>query len=348
MTEDFRYTEIRAAGVPFDTAAAARIEDAALRVARDHAGRSLHDTDLLHAVELAASTLPETVRRALISFRDEGNTSGCLLLTELPLGTLPPTPDRVEDEPAWSDVPVATLSQLMVMSVLGRSFSYRDEKSGRLVQDVCPKKGAEDRQENSGSVLLELHTEDGFHPNPPHFLSLVCLRGDPEGTAATVTGSVLDALPHLDDATVAVLREPEFRTRFSTSFLPDEAVEVLTDPMPVLTGPAQCPELHVDFHGTIAQTPRARRALHLLERAMRRTLKGLVLRPGDLIVVDNRHAVHGRTGFTPRYDGNDRWLRRSFAVADLRPLNDRLDRGRSHTPVVTAGDPRLARAGATA
>ncbi|MBZ6107591.1 MULTISPECIES: TauD/TfdA family dioxygenase [Streptomyces] len=342
MTEDFRYTDLRAAGVRIDTDASARIEQAALRLAGENAGRSLHDTDLLHAVELAAAALPEAAHKALISFRDEGNTGGCLLLTGLPLGALPATPDRLEDEPAWPEVPVATLVQLMAMSVLGRSFSYQDEKSGHLVQDVCPKKGEEDRQENSGSVLLELHTEDGFHPHPPHFLSLLCLRGDSEGTAATVTGSVLDALPLLDDETVSVLRAPEFRTRFSTSFLPDETVEVLTDPMPVLTGPDRCPELHVDFHGTVAQTPRAERALDRLEQAMRRSLKGIVLRPGDLVVVDNRRAVHGRTGFTPRYDGQDRWLRRSFAVSDLRPVNDRLNEGRSHVPVVTAGDPRLA------
>ncbi|TDD59964.1 hypothetical protein E1263_12755 [Kribbella antibiotica] len=44
---------------------------------------------------------------------------------------------------------------------------------------------------------------------------------------------------------------------------------------------------------------------------------GMVLVAGDLMVVDNRKAVHGRTSFVPRYDGNDRWLRRSFAVRDL-------------------------------
>ncbi|MEU6589473.1 TauD/TfdA family dioxygenase [Streptomyces sp. NPDC046881] len=340
MTE-FRYTDIRAAGIALDGEESRQIEREALRIAHEYADCSLHDTDLLHAVEIAASVLPPAVRKALIAFRDEGNPSGSLLLSGLPVGTLPPTPDVVEKEPAWTEVPVATLSQLMVMSVLGRSFSYSDEKSGHLVQDVCPKRGAEERQENSGSVLLELHTEDGFHPNPPHFLSLICLREDHDRVAATVTSGILDILPHLDPDTVAALRRPEFRTRFSTSFVPDESVEVLTDPMPVLTGPAESPELRVDFHGTIAQTPRARAALDQLERAMLGTLKGLVLRPGDLIVVDNRHAVHGRSGFAPRYDGDDRWLRRSFALADLRPVNDRLTGGRSHRPVVTAGDPRL-------
>ncbi|MEU7228064.1 TauD/TfdA family dioxygenase [Streptomyces chrestomyceticus] len=63
----------------------------------------------------------------------------------------------------------------------------------------------------------------------------------------------------------------------------------------------------------------AARAFDELREAMLAVLDGAVLEAGDLIVVDNRTAVHGRTAFRPRYDGQDRWLRRCFAVADLRP-----------------------------
>ncbi|MGP4001357.1 TauD/TfdA family dioxygenase [Streptomyces sp. 8N706] len=339
MSKDFTYADARLGGIPLTSEESALVERTALVVAQEYEGCSLHDTDLLHAVELAAVSLPASVRRALISFRDVGNASGCLLLTGLPVSPLPATPDPAENEPPWSELPVATLSQLMVMSVLGRSISYTDEKCGHLVQDVCPKKGAENRQENSGSVLLELHTEDGFHPNPPHFLSLLCLRGDHDGVAATVTGGIGDVLPSLDAETVAALRRPEFRTRFSTSFVPDEAVEMLTDPMPVLHGFGEYPDLRVDFNGTIATTPRAQTALDQLEHAIMRSLKGLVLRPGELIILDNRRAVHGRTDFTPRYDGTDRWLRRSFVLTDLRPVNGHLGQGRSHNPVATGQSP---------
>ncbi|MFB7295528.1 TauD/TfdA family dioxygenase [Streptomyces rubiginosohelvolus] len=333
MSSEFTYADVRPSAVPLTADDAVRIERAALAVARDHEGGSLHDAALLHAVELAAAALPAPVRRALISFRDKGNEGGCLLLTGLPVGTLPPTPDRSEDEPHWSRVPMATIAQLMVMSVLGRSISYSDEKSGRLVQDVCPKRGAERRQENSGSVLLELHTEDGFHPNPPHFLSLICLRADHEETAATVTGGIGDVLPLLDTETVEALRRPEFRTGFSSSFVQDGSTGVLTPPMPVLSGGDDCPDLRVDFHTTTATTAQARAALRRLEQAMLSSLRGLVLLPGDLIVLDNRRAVHGRSDFTPRYDGQDRWLRRSFVVTDLRPVSGHLGRGRRHNPV---------------
>jgi hypothetical protein len=45
----------------------------------------------------------------------------------------------------------------------------------------------------------------------------------------------------------------------------------------------------------------------------------VVLEPGDLLVVDNNIAVHGRSPFAPRFDGYDRWLQRSFVVTDLAP-----------------------------
>ncbi|MEU6620228.1 TauD/TfdA family dioxygenase [Streptomyces litmocidini] len=333
MRKEFAYADARATGIVLSGSEAEIVEASALRIADEYAGHSLHGTDLLHAVELAAAALPAHVRRALISFRDRGNESGTLLLRGLPVGELPATPDRVEDEPAWTEVAVATIAQLMVMSVLGRSISYSDEKNGDLVQDVSPKRGAETRQENSGSILLELHTEDGFHPAAPHFLSLLCLRGDRDGVAATVTGGIGDVLPALDARTVEALRRPEFRTRFSSSFVHDTDEEVLTPPMPVLSGPAHDPDLRVDFHGTVGVTAEARDALATLQAAMLDALRGIVLRPGELIILDNRRTVHGRTGFTPRYDGEDRWLRRSFALADLRPVLGRLGEGRSHRPV---------------
>ncbi|MET9348837.1 TauD/TfdA family dioxygenase [Streptomyces termitum] len=333
MREGFAYADARATGIVLSETESDIIEAAALRIAARYAEYSLHSTDLLHTVELAAAALPSEVRRALIAFRDRGNSGGTLLLRGLPLGELPPTPDRPEDEPGWARVPVATLAQLMVMSVLGRSLSYSDEKNGDLVQDVSPKRGAETRQENSGSILLELHTEDGFHPAAPHFLSLLCLRGDRDGQAATVTGGIGDVLPLLDAETVAALRRPEFRTRFSTSFVHDTEREVLTPPVPVLSGAEAAPDLRVDFHGTVGTTPAARAALAALEEAVLGSLRGIVLEPGELIVLDNRRTVHGRTGFVPRYDGADRWLRRSFAVSDLRPVLDDLGEGRSHNAI---------------
>jgi L-asparagine oxygenase len=41
------------------------------------------------------------------------------------------------------------------------------------------------------------------------------------------------------------------------------------------------------------------------------------LKPGEIILIDNLRAVHGRSSFSPRYDGYDRFLVRCFAVFDF-------------------------------
>ncbi|CAL9334998.1 TauD/TfdA family dioxygenase [Streptomyces sp. enrichment culture] len=285
----------------------------------------LDDPGVLADIEIAARWLPPRLARELSRFRTRGNAHGTLIVRNLPVDDdLPPTPaDGVA--PDWARLPLATVAQLAMVSWLGDVIAYADEKSGRLVQDIVPVRGAERRQENSGSVMLELHTEDGFHPFKPDFVTLLCLRADHERRALTSTGAITRALPRLSAGCVATLRRPSFRIRHSSSFSGAGAgagagagVGAVSMPLPVLSGPDTEPELTADFHAMEADDETAARALDELRDAMLAVLVGTVLDAGDLIVVDNRAAVHGRTGFRPRYDGQDRWLRRCFAVADLR------------------------------
>ena len=48
-----------------------------------------------------------------------------------------------------------------------------------------------------------------------------------------------------------------------------------------------------------------------------------MLDAGDLLVIDNRRAVHGRSKFRARFDGTDRWLQRTFVVDELATIADR-------------------------
>ncbi|MFF4486639.1 TauD/TfdA family dioxygenase [Streptomyces sp. NPDC001544] len=277
----------------------------------------LDGPDLLADIELAARWLPTRLARALSHFRKAGNAHGTLIVRNVPIDDdLPPTPaDGVA--PDWSRLPLATVAQLAMVSWLGDVIAYADEKSGRLVQDIVPVKGAERRQENSGSVMLELHTEDGFHPFKPDFVTLLCLRADHERRALTTSGAITRALPRLSAECVSTLRRPLFRIRHSSSF-GGTGTDAVSMPLPVLSGPDAEPELIADFHAMEADGEGAARALDELRHAMIAVMVGTVLDAGDLIVVDNRAAVHGRTDFQPRYDGQDRWLRRCFGVLDLR------------------------------
>jgi L-asparagine oxygenase len=93
----------------------------------------------------------------------------------------------------------------------------------------------------------------------------------------------------------------------------------------VLTGEPTDPDVQVGFHATHGHDADAKNALEVLRDAVETVVETLVLVPGDLAIVDNRVTLHGRTLFTPRYDGNDRWLYRTFVHLDhrrSRPLRD--------------------------
>ncbi|MFF8838145.1 TauD/TfdA family dioxygenase [Streptomyces sp. NPDC015130] len=285
--------------------------------ARAMKSRSLDDEELLLAAELSGYRLPDRVVETLRRFRRHGNDAGVLLIRNMPTdSSIPATPSDgyLAD---WDELPVATFAQLAVASVVGDVIAYADEKAGRIIQDVVPVEGAAERQENSGTVYLELHTEDGFHPYKPDFITLMCLRPDHERRAETVLGSVGRVLPLLSERTRALLRRPLYRLRVSSSF-GDGSTGLTTDPVPVLSGAADAPELLADFHAMEPLGNEARSALEELRTAFLASLSGAVLDVGDLLVVDNRSAIHGRSPFTARFDGTDRWLRRCFAVADIR------------------------------
>jgi L-asparagine oxygenase len=308
------------------------------RLASEHdSSTEIDDHELLVKAEVAARRASPDLVAALVHFRLRGSRDGILLLRGLPIDEpLPATPGHGAFSGAWRELSRSTISQLVVMSVLGDVISYADEKDGRLIQDICPIRGAEQLQENTGSTLLELHTEDGFHPNKPDFLSLLALRSDHANEAMTVACGIRTVLPQLDAAVVKVLRQPLYRIRLASSFV-GSGVTRYSAPMPVLSGCPQDPDLCVDFHAMEAMTPAAAYAFEDLREQMLASLVGVALQPGEMLIVDNRKAVHGRTGFTPRYDGADRWLRRCFAVADIRASHPmRYPASRVHRPLEIA------------
>lgn len=317
------------AGVASEIGAAAR------RIAGRHAGvAAIDDHELLLDCEVELRCLGPVLISELVSFRHGGSAHGALLLRGLPVDeATPATPSDGAHRGPWSELAVSTIGQLMIMSALGGVIAYADEKEGRLVQDICPLPGSERRQENSGSCLLELHTEDGFHPNMPHFISLMGIRPDHDRQAKTVVGGVRAILPQLSARQERVLREPLYRIRLSSSFVGDDR-QVWSRAMPVLSGVEHDPDLCVDFHAMEAMTPEAAEVFAELRGIFESSLAEIVMERGDMVIIDNRKAVHGRTTFTPRYDGEDRWLRRCFTVTDIRATRPLLYPGsRVHRPL---------------
>lgn len=276
--------------------------------------RTASDPEFVRAAGHAARLLPVPVHDALVDFGDDPPRSGALVLRGMPIGAVPPTPPSPTTLSGKDRVSEFTL--LTVARRLGQPVGYEPEHGGDVVQNILPMPGSEVRQvSTSSAVTLAWHTETAFHPHKPRYLLLLCLRGDP--AAATTLCAVDEVLPHLDGATVEVLRQPRFCTRPDESFLRPGSPGALGAPLAVLTGDRTRPTFTFDEDLMVGCDPEAQAALDAVGRVVRAMATSFVLEPGDLLVVDNHQAVHGRTPFVARFDGTDRWLQRTFVVTDL-------------------------------
>ncbi|MFG3202934.1 TauD/TfdA family dioxygenase [Streptomyces sp. NPDC048192] len=263
-----------------------------------------------------AGRLPARLRAGVESFRDTPPDHGLLVVRGLPVGDIPATPAAYGAN-VLGERHASSLLVALVAHPLGGLIGYEDEKSGALVHDVYPVAGDAAKPLNSGSTLFDFHTENVHHPVRPSHLGLLCLRPDHDRQAATLVASVREAEPLLTDADRELLRTDRYRSRFPLSFTRGLAEDErpVTAPHPVLMdGPAGAPGTRVRFnmHNTFGTDPEAQAALERLNRAMHTVHRAVRAERGDLLLVDNRMVVHGRSDFTPRYDGNDRWLRRFY------------------------------------
>lgn len=292
------------------------------RIARDLvpvAGGRVDLPGWVAAARHAWDDVPAGVRRALRAFRRDSGQSGVLLLRNLPVDVdnLPDTPSTDGSVQREASVSAATL--MLVAHGLGDPAAFRAEKSGALVQNVVPVPGKEDLQANSGSVRLTFHTENAFHQHRPDFVMLLCVRPDHERTAELRTVCSRQVLPKLSEPARESLRSRHFVTEAPPSFGDTGA---RAEPHAVLPGDVDDPNMRVDEAATKPMNDQAVDAMGELSELFENSFSAVRLRAGDLAIVDNRVTVHGRSAFVPRYDGRDRWLQRTFVLADLRRSRD--------------------------
>jgi L-asparagine oxygenase len=266
----------------------------------------------LAAARDVSCALPAALRTALRSFSADSGQGGVLQIHGLPVGPLPPTPTRRESIERAATVPTSAL--VLCAMVLGEVVGFEGEKRGALVHNVVPVPGEERSQSNAGSVDLEMHTENAFHPHRPDFVALFCLREDLDGEAGLRIASLRRAIGLLTAEQRQILAEPRFRTDPPPSFNGSGTAMAHG----AISGAPEDPDAQVDFHATTPLDAGAARAMAALREALESVCDTVYFAPGDLAIVDNRVALHGRTPFAPRYDGHDRWLHRVFIHADSR------------------------------
>jgi len=267
-----------------------------------------------------ASCLPQRLADRLRSFRRFGSRTGGLLISGLPVFDVPPTPANPNLR-VGATLDAAGLLGI-VSAVLGDQIGFWPELGGQIIQDIVPVAGQERTQQSvSSTEELYTHTELAFADDDcrADYLALFCLRADHEAVAGTTLSSVEAVLPLLTTSTVEILTQPRFRTTVDQSFLRGigHDAPIWIGPIRVLSLAGGRPRIRADFAETAGCDDVAQEALSEFRQAAERVAIEVRLRAGDLLVIENNHAFHGRTPFLPRWDGQDRWLLRTSIVGYL-------------------------------
>src|SRR5215213_1520798 len=92
--------------------------------------------DYVLAAQLQSAQLPERIRRAAAHFRRYGDPSGGLLLRNMPVEPLPPTPHHA-DYGRGIYLPAARVFSLAA-ALFGDQFGFQPELAGHIIQDILP------------------------------------------------------------------------------------------------------------------------------------------------------------------------------------------------------------------
>lgn len=289
------------------------------------------EVDFLDQALPWACRLPDRIVTLIRGFRLH-ETESALVLSGLPVDDdlIGPTPLDWKEQ---SDRPRTRRHEfylMLICALLGDVFGWSTLQNAQLIHNVVPMPTEEKEQSGHGTVKLEWHTEDGFHPFRCDYLLLLGLRNHDR---VPTTVSCVDEV-RLSAAHRRTLAEPRFLIRPDNEHLHRAAelagpaggrhhvyaFQETPAPCAVLFGHPEKPYLRVDpaFMEPVAGDREAAAALRELVDQLEERLRSVVLGPGDLLIVDNYKAVHGRSAFKARFDGTDRWLKKAVASRDLR------------------------------
>ena len=265
----------------------------------------------------AARRLPDRLEELLADFAACGSATGTMLFDGLPVAQPPSTPP--DNRSHLGEGTLLARAQAIVNHACGQMVAYEAEGYGRLYQDMVPNRALAQSQTSLGSgVELELHTEQAFSKLRPDVLSLACLRDHPDAKTYVLPAHLL--LAHLTPFERKLLRRPLWTTGVDGSFKQDghEFIEGdVRGPLAIVGGAEDDPTIVFDQDLMSGLTDEAQAMIGRVVDVYRAQRCAVTLKPGQILLLDNVRAVHGRSPFTPNFDGADRFIIRSFAIRDL-------------------------------
>jgi hypothetical protein len=288
--------------------------------------------------KLLSYQLPKTLMKKLNDFSINGSSTGFLLIKNIPIvdEKLPNTPSS--NNCKIGETTLLARIQGILISSIAEMVSYEAEGYGRLFQDIIPIQTMANNQTSvSSNVELEIHTEQAFSKLRPDILSLSCLRGDKN--ALTHILPIQKIIDNVNNEELQLLKQPLWNCGVDLSFKINGVDFIEGDirgPFSIINRTNEKDEKnetketyersqgHTLLFDQDLMTGVNEEANIMIKKIVDIYYKHRIshnLKQGEILFVDNRRAVHGRSPFKPNYDGKDRFLIRCFATFDYDKSN---------------------------
>jgi L-asparagine oxygenase len=276
---------------------------------------SLNPEEFCKEAKELSKQIPLRIREHLIEFTEKGSQTGYLLIrTGIKNNILTPVNNQLK---VGEITELAKIQAILIHSV-SEMIAYEAEGYGHLFQDIVPVQSMSHKQTSIGSnTELEIHTEQAFSKLRPDILCLACLRGDTN--ALTYILPLHKIMDQMSTEEKQLLREHLWKIGVDLSFKlhGKEFIEgEIRGPISIIYGEENDPHLTFDQDLMFSFCETGDYLLNKIENIYYKDRFQHNLTPGEIILIDNRRAVHGRSPFFPKYDGNDRFLVRCFSTLD--------------------------------
>lgn len=265
--------------------------------------------------------IPKRIKEKLFDFSKFSTDSGFLLLKNINFENNKKPESNSKN--IMRDIPNLAKCQAIFIQLIADLISYEAEGNGLLFQDIIPIKSMENIQTSIGSnTELEVHTEQAFSNLRPDLLSLSCIRSDKN--AYTYILPIKKLIENLNINEFNLLFKPLWKTGVDISFKINGKNFIEGDirgPFSILSGSINFPTLVFDQDLMFGINEEAN---NLIKKIVKIYIEHRIqhnLQEGEIIIIDNNHAIHGRSPFFPKYDGNDRHLIRTFGTYNLEKSN---------------------------
>ncbi|HDZ8879014.1 TauD/TfdA family dioxygenase [Aeromonas dhakensis] len=251
---------------------------------------------------------------------------------------LPDTPLAFTPVPQSPSTTIAMVTAVAAFAALGSAtISYGSENSGHLFVNLVVIPGTGDIPKKS-TKSMSGHTDGVSFPirglsDPgdkriapsPDFVGLCCLR-NPDAVSTNVI-SLKDVLDGMPDNLVEELRKPQYwitsQRTFESGMREILGDELVLDEAGLLFRIGDTNWIRYSHSSTGPADPdsAAQEAIDQFQAGCIQHVRGIELSPGDIVLVNNRIALHGRATVGSEYGGKTRWLLRTYGLdtSSLKP-----------------------------